>query len=560
MKTNVIDWLEETAARLPEKSAYVDEQKEITFGALRRQARRIGGELALRGLFKKPVAVFLEKGVDVLVSFLGAAYSFNFYSPIDVDMPEIRVRKILEVLEPAAVITTAALRKTFSEYGYEGTYIIIEETLKEMRGGAGASAAAGALSGAGEAEAFSETREAALSGVDVAEASSETGKIAFSENSAEEESAQAAREAALAQALARGIDTDILYVLFTSGSTGVPKGVCINHRAVIDYIDWVTETFAITEADTFGNQAPFYFDNSILDIYSALKTGATVHIIPKTLFAQPVPLLEYLKEKRVNTIFWVPSALIVVAKLKAFRNVDLTGVLKRVLFCGEVMPNKQLNVWRKFLPKVQYANLYGPTEITDACTYYIVDREFLDEEPLPIGIPMANTDILVLNEQDELVTGEEPGELCVRGTSLSMGYYKNPEKTREAFVQNPLNKAVPELIYRTGDIVRYNERGELLYLSRKDFQIKHMGHRIELGEIETAVSSLEGISLCCCLYDEKRSKIVLFLEEVLEKAYINERISRLVPEYMLPDKLIAVGKMPINANGKIDRVKLRECL
>lgn len=507
MKANVTYWLDETAKRFPDKTAYADEKKEITFEELRLQARAIACELTARGLFKKPVAVFLEKGVDVLVSFMGAAYSCNFYSPIDVDMPGSRVNKILEVLEPSVVITTAALREVFSAYDYRGDFLLLEE----------------ALTPDGRRKTEEPEREAAL---------------------------EAARR--------RGIDTDLLYVLFTSGSTGVPKGVTINHRAVIDYIDWVTETFMITEKDSFGNQAPFYFDNSILDIYSTLKTGATTYIIPKTLFAQPVLLLEYLKEKRINTIFWVPSALIVVAKLKAFRNVDLSDTLKRVLFCGEVMPNKQLNVWRRFLPAVQYANLYGPTEITDACTYYIVDREFSDEEPLPIGFPMPNTDILVLNDKDEPVTGEEPGELCVRGTSLSMGYYKNPEKTREAFVQNPLNPAVPELIYRTGDIVKYNERGEIIYLSRKDFQIKHMGHRIELGEIETAVSSLEEISLCCCLYDEKRQKIVLFIEEELDKAYINEKISRLVPEYMLPNKLIRVEKMPINANGKIDRVKLKE--
>ncbi len=507
MKANVTYWLDETAARFPDKTAYADEKKEITFGELRAQARRIGGELALRGLFKKPVAIFLEKGVDVLTSFMGTAYSGNFYSPIDVDMPGSRVDKILEVLQPVVVITTAPLKEVFSQYAYEGDFLLLEEIL----------------------------------------APCDTAK-----------EAESARKTALETARRRGVDTDLLYVLFTSGSTGVPKGVTINHRAVIDYIDWVTETFQITEKDSFGNQAPFYFDNSILDIYSALKTGATVYIVPKRLFAQPVPLLEYLKEKRINTIFWVPSALIVVAKLKAFRNVDLTDTLKRVLFCGEVMPNKQLNVWRRFLPNVLYANLYGPTEITDACTYYIVDREFTDEEPLPIGVPMPNTDILVLNEKDEPVQGDEPGELCVRGTSLSMGYYNNPEKTREAFVQNPLNQAVPELIYRTGDIVKYNERGEILYLSRKDFQIKHMGHRIELGEIETAVSSLEEVSQNCCLYDEKRSKIVLFLEEDLEKAYINEKISRLVPDYMLPDKVIVVEKMPINANGKIDRVKLKE--
>lgn len=499
MKANVTYWLDETAARFPDKTAYADENKEITFSELRAQARAIASELTERGLFKKPVAIFLEKGVDVLVSFMGAAYSCNFYSPIDVDMPGSRVNKILEVLEPAVVITTGTLREVFSAYDYKGEFLLLEEVL------------------------VSDVQDDAL---------------------------EAAR--------GKGIDTDLLYVLFTSGSTGVPKGVTINHRAVIDYIDWVTETFDITEKDSLGNQAPFYFDNSILDIYSTLKTGATTYIIPKTLFAQPVLLLEYLKEKKINTIFWVPSALIVVAKLKAFKNVDLSDTLRRVLFCGEVMPNKQLNVWRRFLPDVQYANLYGPTEITDACTYYIVDREFSDEEPLPIGFPMPNTDILVLNEENEPVTGEEPGELCVRGTSLSMGYYKNPEKTKEAFVQNPLNQAVPELIYRTGDVVKYNERGEIIYLSRKDFQIKHMGHRIELGEIETAVSSLPEISLNCCLYDEKRQKIVLFIEEELEKAYINEKISHLLPEYMLPNKVVRVEKMPINANGKIDRVKLKE--
>ena len=503
MKANVTYWLDETAKRFPDKTAYADANKEVTFGELRRQARNIACELTERGLFKKPVAIFLEKGVDVLISFMGAAYSCNFYSPIDVDMPGSRVNKILEVLEPAVVITTASLREVFSQYDYQGEFLLLEEVL---------------VSGKQDTE----------------------------------------KEAALEAARKRGIDTDLLYVLFTSGSTGVPKGVTINHRAVIDYIDWVTETFEITEKDSFGNQAPFYFDNSILDIYSTLKTGATTYIIPKNLFAQPVPLLAYLQEKKINTIFWVPSALIVVAKLKAFRNVDLSDTLRRVLFCGEVMPNKQLNVWRKFLPEVQYANLYGPTEITDACTYYIVDREFADEEPLPIGIPMPNTDILVLNEKDEPVIGDESGELCVRGTSLSMGYYKNPEKTREAFVQNPLNQAVPELIYRTGDIVKYNERGEIIYLSRKDFQIKHMGHRIELGEIETAVSSLPEISLNCCLYDEKHQKIVLFIEEELDKAFINEKISHLVPEYMLPNKVITVEKMPINANGKIDRVKLKE--
>ena len=501
MKANVTYWLDETAGRLPDKTAFADEHKEITFGQLRRQAMALATCMIRSSLFRKPVVIYLEKGVDVLVSFMGAAYSCNFYSPIDVDMPASRVNKILEVLQPSLVITNRELQPVFEQFAYQGGYLLFEEAIE--------------------------------SPVDVD---------------------------AIESVRSRGVDTDLLYVLFTSGSTGVPKGVTINHRSVIDYIDWVTETFDITETDSFGNQAPFYFDNSILDIYSTIKSGATTYIIPKNLFAQPVPLLEYLRDKKINTIFWVPSALIVVAKLKAFRNVDLSDTLRRVLFCGEVMPNRQLNTWRKFLPDVQYANLYGPTEITDACTYYIVDREFADDAPLPIGIPMANTDIIVLNDKNEPVTGDETGELCVRGTSLSMGYYNNPDKTREAFVQNPLNPYVPETIYRTGDLVKYNERGEIIYLSRKDFQIKHMGHRIELGEIETAVSSLEEIAMCCCLYDEKRQKIVLFIEEDLDKAYINEKISVLVPEYMLPNKVVTLPDMPINANGKIDRVKLKEWL
>ena len=503
MKNSVLPWLDETAKRLPNKLALQDISGNITYQEYRSKSLAIAYKIVElnKGEMKKPVVVYLEKGKEVLVSFMGVAYSGCFYSPIDTEMPPSRVNKILEVLKPEIVITTNKLKTNFEKFNFYGSYIIYEETI------------------------CSEEDETAVKPY--------TEKI---------------------------VDTDLLYVLFTSGPTGVPKGVSICHRSVIDYIDWVTETFNITQKDTFGNQAPFYFDNSILDIYSCMKTGATLNIIPKKLFFQPVPLLEYIKYNKINTIFWVPSALIVVSKLKAFRNVDLSDTLKRVLFCGEVMPNKQLNIWRKFLPNVTYANLYGPTEITDACTYYIVDREFSDDEPLPIGIPMSNTDILVLNDEDKLVTDDEVGELCVRGTSLAMGYYNNPEKTRSAFVQNPLNKAVPEIIYRTGDLVRYNEYREIIYISRKDFQIKHLGHRIELGEIETAISSLEEVTLNCCLYDEKNQRIVLFVDAQVDRDYIKERIEKLVPEYMIPGKVIYLENMPINANGKIDRIKLKELM
>lgn len=499
MITSVTYWLDKTAERFPDRIAFADEKREITFGEMQRQAKGIATEILKKSMFKKPIVIYLDKGIDVPTSFMGVAYSGNFYSPIDTDMPMSRVNKIMEILQPALVITTMKRKDDFQTCGYQGDFLFFESAI--------------------------------------------TAEI---------------QEEKIVSIQQKVIDTDLLYVLFTSGSTGVPKGVTITHRSVIDHIDWVVETFSITEEDRFGNQVPFYFDMSILDIYSTMKSGAATYIIPKSLFSYPVLLLEYLKEKKITTIYWVPSAMIMVSRLQALSEVDLSDTLKRVLFAGEVMPSRQLNIWRSYLPNALYANLYGPTELTDTCVYYIVNREFTDEEPIPIGVPMLNKDIIVLDENDELVIEKGSGELCVRGTSLSMGYYNNPEKTKEVFVQNPLNPFVPEIIYRTGDLVEFNEYGEMVYLSRKDYQIQHMGRRIELGEIEKAVTSLQEISVCCCLYDKISHQIVLFIEDDIEKGYINHKISNLVPDYMLPNRVVKLDKIPINANGKIDRAALSE--
>ncbi len=502
MKSNITCWLDETARKFPNKIGYVDENQKLSFQEIRYKALNLASQLVERKSFKAPIAIFMEKSVDVIVSFFAVAYSGNFYSPIDVDMPKSRIQRIMEILQPKIIITKRELSDVVNSFSPDTLKIHEDEITADVE---------------------------------------KDYKEVFAQRH-------------------KTCDTDLLYVLFTSGSTGIPKGVTICHRAVMDYIDCIEDIFHIKSDDIFGNQAPFYFDNSILDIYITMKTGAAMYIIPQKLFAWPIRLLEYLGNNRINTIFWVPSALYVISKLKALKAHDMRGKLTRVLFCGEVMHNKQLNEWRKYLPDAVYANLYGPTEITDACTYYIVNREFSDDEPLPIGNAMNNTDIIVLNSDDRPVKEGEVGELCVRGTSLSMGYYNNPQKTKEVFVQNPLNPSYPELIYRTGDLVKYNEYGELIYLSRKDFQIKHMGHRIELGEIETAVSSLDGISGNCCLYDEKRSKIILFLEGKIDLADINQKLEKIIPEYMLPNRIIYVESMPLNANGKIDRVKLKELI
>lgn len=504
MQNSVVQWLEATAKRFPEKTAFVDQHGSYTWSEVRQKALSVARQIEYAVSAKKqPVAVYMEKSADMLIAYLGVAYSGNFYSPIATDMPAARIEKILTTLSPKLIVAADALRNDIGPgktVNYEGPVLCFEEAI-----------------------------------------------------------GQAACDMEAMRLADWILDTDLLYVLFTSGSTGTPKGVSIMHRSVIDYIDWVTDEFAITEADSFANQAPFYFDNSILDIYSSVKTGATLHVLSEELLRQAPQLLQYLADNQITTIFWVPSALSQTARNKAFESIDLSKTLKRVLFCGEVMHNKNLNMWRTRLPNAQYANLYGPTEITDACTFYIVNRQFSDDEPLPIGGPMRNTEILVLDEEDHLVM--EPnkvGELCVRGTCLAAGYYNNPEKTAEAFVQNPLQTAYEEKIYRTGDLVKYNECHELIYLSRKDFQVKHLGHRIELGEIETAVSSLEGVGACCCLYNQRKSLIVLFLEGQYTRSEINEKLSVLLPRYMHPSKVVCLDSLPLNANGKIDRVKLKQ--
>lgn len=495
--TLVTDYLDNIVKKLPDKVAFVNEKKSMTFAALRKEARQIAGGLIARNIFRRPVVIYLEKSPECVAAFLGVAYSGNFYTPLDIDMPPARMEKILATLQPEIIITDAehyASAKAFAGNISVGIYEDYQQRYAD---------------------------DATIDAV--------TDKVT---------------------------DADVLYVLFTSGSTGSPKGVIIPQRSVVDYIDWFVENFALSAKDTLGNQAPLYFDLSIQDVYATLKTGCTTYLLEKGKFAFPIKLMDYLVEKKINIIMWVPSALCLVANLKALRAKTLPK-LRMVLFCGEVMPNKQLNQWRKAMPETVFVNLYGPTETCDASAYYIVDREFADDEPLPIGYPCRNTDIFVLNADNNLASVEELGELCIRGTSLAYGYYHEPEKTAAVFVQNPLQKCYPETIYRTGDLVRYNEYGELMYVSRKDFQIKHMGHRIELGEIESVVSSIEGVERCACVYDDKNSKIVLFYIGEADVPDINIQLKTMLPEYMMPNRKVKLDDMPINLNGKIDRAALK---
>lgn len=350
------------------------------------------------------------------------------------------------------------------------------------------------------------------------------------------------------------IDTDLAYTLFTSGSTGEPKGVSISHKSLLDFTIACVNDLAIDESHIIANQAPFYFDLSVFDIYVNLFARATAHILPKSIFAFPLHALEYLQKNRVTTIIWVPSVLVYFANSNALNN--LNSSLKMIIACGEMMPTKQLNIWIKAIANVKFYNLYGPTESTLASSYYMVNRELRDDEILPIGKAFSNTELLVFDEDMKLITKPNiKGELYIRGSGLSHGYYNDPVRTAKAFIQNPLQSSYAEPIYKTGDIVAYDEFGDLIYYGRQDSQIKLNGFRIELGEIETALGAHPDIHRVACIF--KDYQIIAFYESANVITNLKEFLKSKLQEYMIPRKFIHKSKFKLNQNGKIDKEALK---
>ncbi len=499
MTKNVIEYLERSAEIYPEKIAFADLEHSYTYSELLSKSQRIGSFLAERIEPGQAVPVYMEKGVQAIAAFMGIVYAGGFYVMLDIQQPVKRLKQILDTLDSKFVITREKEEETSKGLGYAENCLIYEEICKN--------------------------------------------KIRYE---------------IINQIKSRLLDINPLYAIFTSGSTGIPKGVLVSHRSVIDFIEHFTEIFEITKEDVIGNQAPFDFDVSVKDIYSTLKSGATMQIIPRKFFLAPVKLLDFLCSREVTTIIWAVSALCVITSLKAFRY-KVPKKLSKIMFSGEMMPMNHLREWRRNIPQAMYVNLYGPSEITCNCTYYIIDREYADGEILPIGNPFPNEKVFLLGEQDELIKEpNEKGEICVAGTALALGYYNNKEQTDAAFVQNPLNHNYLEMIYRTGDLGMYNEKEELIFISRKDFQIKHMGHRIELSEVELAIERIRNIVRVCCIYDDKKDKIIAFYQGKADDKAIFKEISNMLPSFMIPNRFIVVEEMPLNKNGKIDRNALME--
>ncbi len=498
MQTNVLEYLEETEKRLPDKLAFGDEEIQLSFREVYDRARSIGTLLAAGGAKKEPVVVYMKKSPCALTAFFGVIYSGCYYVPIDEEMPRRRMELILENTRANYLIYDESTRDKVGQLGFSGKMISYEEGIS---------------------------------------------------TSVESELLQRIREDAL--------DVDAIYVLFTSGSTGVPKGVVGHHRGVIDYIETLSEVLGFREDSVFGNQTPLYLDACMKEVYPTLKFGATTWLIPKECFMLPVKLVEFLNQHKINTICWVVSALTMISAFGTFDTVQ-PKYLRTVAFGSEVFPIRQFNLWKETLPQADFFNRYGPTEATGMSGFYHAARLFEEKEAIPIGKPFPTTQVLLLDGEGREVPPGEAGEICIRGTCLTHGYYNNPEKTAEAFIQNPLNPCFPDLIYRTGDLGYRNPQGELVFSSRKDYQIKHMGHRIELGEIEADVNFMDGVKACCCIFVKESQKIVLFYVGDLEKRELTVALKERLPRYMIPNAILQLESLPLTANGKMDRRKMEE--
>lgn len=501
MKVSLIELFEETVKKYPQKVAVIDKDREIVFSDLHRKSLQLASALMALGIGQnRPVGVFLDKSIESVYADLGILYAGDFYMNLDIKTPAERIRNILQLVEPAAIISTTRQIKSI-----EG---IIPSTMKVIL-----------LDEAG-----------GTADVDSADIIGRLSTI---------------------------IDTDPSCIINTSGSTGTPKGVVLNHKSFFDFIDWAIDTFHFDDDLVMGSLSPIVFDIYSFELCMLMAKASTLVVLPAHLAAFPAKILEVLEQHKVNFLFWVPTIMVNIANMDLLSAFKLKS-LRTVWFAGEVFPTKQFNYWYHHLSEVTFANLYGPIEITLDCTYYIINKEIPDEEPLPIGYPCRNTDILILDDEDRAVT--EPGvegELCVRGTSLAMGYYNNPEKTAAAFVQNPLNKAYPELIYRTGDIVCLNDEGLIMFKGRKDNIVKHMGYRTDLGEIEhVIINTLKLVKNGCIVYNQSEKQITLFYEaeQEIPVSEFRLQIGKVLPKYMIPTAFHHLGQLQRNANGKIDRL------
>lgn len=557
MYTNIIDLLRSAKNKYNEQIIYRDLSgsdyqhlpKELSFNGLYQIAQSIGTGLLRRiapssdALNPQPIAVFTGRHVYTPACFLGIAATGNFYAPIDGEVPDLRIIQLLSVAK--------------------AKYIIVDRGTKDRL-------------------------QTILNGLP-ADGEPYSPEVLLLEDLAN----TPADEELLAEASQRISESSPLYMLFTSGSTGVPKGVLTSHLSLMCYLDGLNEVINLESSDVLGNQAPLDYIAAVRDMYLPLLTGCSTVIIPRNIVAMPTELFDVLNKHRVTTLCWSASGLEVLSRLGALDGEILPQHIRQIVFSGSVMSVQELSKWHAALPYCTFINQYGPTETTASCTYFIIKDTVNDDTVLPIGKPFKHYKVFLLDEDDRLValdccdtaraadctlkhsadsteehsagsTAERAhtniGEICVAGPPLAIGYYNNPEQTAKSFIVNPLIKEYEERIYRTGDLGTYDKDGNLLFLGRKDRQIKHMGHRIELSEIEHEASTVDGISESVAMYDSEKSKLYLFYTGTASTKDIALKFRQEMPAYMVPRKIVNLDAMPVLPNGKLNMPALKELM
>ncbi len=496
-----IEYLKATVGRYPNKAAIVESEASVSFLQVWNRALHLAHWIVVRFPARSlPVAIDLPKSIDAIIALVAVQLSGNIYAPLDPESPPGRKREIFKSLGEFLWLRKEDGRIILNDEVYEGAAPAHSHELQEL-------------------------------------------------------------EQALFKRLAQGDGASPLYIMHTSGTTGRPKGVAISNASVIDYIEWAIETYAVSEAEEIGCQAPLCFDNSTLDLYLCLFTGATLHLIRRGTLAFPPLLGEYLESSRINFIFWTPSLISNMLALKVWRERAAPG-LKKILFAGEVMPLNVLRTLRAIFPDALLSNLYGPTEATVDATYWIFGDELESLDATPIGKPCRNHRILLLDDAGHLIECvDTTGEICIAGAGVALGYWNEPELTRQAFIASPEQGRGDEIIYKTGDMGYVSGKDALIYLAgRNDGQFKHQGHRIESGEIENALNALDGIAQSCVFYDaDKKAIIACYLavkgyEGPPRRADFEDRL----PTYMFPRRFIRLETFPQTVNGKLDRAGIRK--
>ncbi len=500
MYGNVLEYLENAAANWPERLAFADEKESMTFAALLDASRRIGTALTTYTSPRQPVAVVMtDRSVRCVAAMMGVVYAGCPYAPLDSAMPADRLNLILAQLEPAAVLCDEATAGNVSKADFNCPMLTYEALIQ--------------------------------SGID---------------------------EEKLDSIRVQDSVWDILSILYTSGSTGVPKGVAQSQYSYLTYTAITINKYTFTDKTVFGNQSPFFYANSIIDIFPPMKLGAAVYILPARCLSFPKMLVEQLRDRHITELTMTPSSYVKAAASGVLTEGCLPE-LEYIILSGEAAHWQTLQCWMKAAPKAGVWNFYGSTEMFSVAVWRL-DRAYSDGEVIPVGVPFPEVEVLIVDEDGQIVPRGEKGMMLIANPWMCSGYYRDAARTEAVFVDDPLGRGYHTRYYRTGDIGLINERNQLVVLGRQDSQIKRAGYRMELGEVEAALRQIEGWADGCVLYDKASDKLCCFFTGALTQKELQSALKKALPRYALPDAYIHLEELPHTATMKIDRQKLRQML